>query len=119
VLEPARAARTVHHDLASDVVTQEALQDSGLVRLDDIDLTVQTVVTERYDIRPDDPLSARAEVGTTLRMRRGEWRIETRTRTVLTATREEFRVQASLDAFEGEAGVFARSWNTAVPRDLV
>jgi len=119
VLEPARAARTVHHDLAGDVVTQEALQDSGLFRLDDIDLTVQTVVTERYDIRPDDPLSARADVATTLRMRRGAWRVETRTRTVLTATREEFRVQASLDAFEGEARVFCRSWNTAVPRDLV
>jgi hypothetical protein len=80
---------------------------------------VQTVVTERYDNRPDDPLSARAEVASAVRMRRGDWRVEARTRTVLTATREEFRVQAVLDAFEGEARVFSGSWNTAVPRDLV
>ncbi len=119
MLEPARGGRTVHHDVAADVVTQEILQDSGLYRLDDIDLTVQTVVTERYDIRPDDPLSARAEVASTVRMRRGDWRVEARTRTILTATREEFRVQAILDAFEGEGRVFPRSWNTTVPRDLV
>ena len=42
-----------------------------------------------------------------------------RTRTVLTATREAFRVRAVLDAYEGEALVFSRSWNTTVPRDLV
>jgi hypothetical protein len=119
VLEPARAARTVHHDLAGGLVTQEILQDSGLFRFDDIDLTVQTVLTERYDIQPDDPLSARAEVGSTVRMRRADWRVEARTRTVLTATREQFRVQATLEAFEGEARVFSRSWDTAVPRDLV
>ncbi len=35
------------------MVTQEVLQDSGLYRLDDIDLIVQAVVTERYAIRPD------------------------------------------------------------------
>jgi hypothetical protein len=119
VLEPARATRTIHHDVADGIVTQETCQDSGLYRLDDIDLAVQTVVTERYEIRPDDPLSARAEVASTVRMRRGDWRIETRTRAALSATREEFRVEATLDAFEGEARVFCRSWNTAVPRDLV
>jgi hypothetical protein len=119
MLEPARGGRTVHHDVAGDVVTQEILQDCGLYRLDDIDLTVQTVVTERYDIRPDDPLSARAEVSSTVRMRRGDWSVEARTRTILTATREEFRVQAVLDAFGGEGRVFSRSWNTTVPRDLV
>jgi hypothetical protein len=119
VLESARARRTIHHDLGSDVVTLKSLQDSGLSRLDDIDLTVQTVTVERYDIRPDDPLSARAEVATTVRMRRDDWRVETRTRTVMTATREEFRLQATLDAFEGEARVACQSWQTAVPRDLV
>ncbi|MBI3455377.1 MAG: CocE/NonD family hydrolase [Candidatus Rokubacteria bacterium] len=119
VLEAGRTGRMVHHDVASGVVTQELLQDSGRYRLDDIDLTLQTIVTERYDIRPEDPLSARAEVASTVRMQRGDWRVETRTRTRLTATRAAFGVQATLDAFEGDARVFCRSWNTAVPRDLV
>lgn len=119
VMEPARATRMNHHDVVGDVVTQEAIQDSGLYRLDDIDLTLRTVVTERYAMRPDDPLSARAEVASVVQMRRGAWRVETRTRTELTSTREAFRVQATLEAFEGEARVFCRSWDTAVPRDLV
>jgi hypothetical protein len=105
--------------VATGVVTQEALQDSGLYRLDDIDLTVQTVLEERYDIHPDDPLSARAEVASTVRMRRGDWRVEARTRTVMTATREAFRIQARLDAFEGETSVFTKSWDSHIPRDLV
>jgi hypothetical protein len=119
VLDPPHQRRTVHHDLATDLVTLESVQDSGLYRLDGIDLAVQTVTAERYDIRPDDPGSARAEVATTVRMRRGGWRVEARTWTAMTATPDEFRIQATLDAFEGEGRVFSRSWNTAIPRDLV
>ncbi len=119
VLEPGRTERRIHHDVVGGTVRQDVVQDGGLVRLDDIDLTVQTVVTERYEIRPDDPLSARAEVASTVRMRRGDWRVETRTRTLLTATRDAFHVQATLDADESDAPVFSRSWNTVVPRDLV
>jgi uncharacterized protein len=37
----------------------------------------------------------------------------------MSATREEFRVQATLDAYEAEARVFCKSWNTTIPRDLV
>ena len=117
--EPARLERTIHHDAGRDVVTAEWLQDSGRYRFDDIDLTVRTVTTERYTIRPDDPLSARAEVAWTVRLERGDWQVETRTRTVLTATREDFRLAATLDAFEGDAPVFSRTWDRTIPRDLV
>jgi putative CocE/NonD family hydrolase len=119
VFEPGRVERTIHHDAGRDVVTAEWLIDGGRYRFDDIDLTVRTLATERYTIRPDDPLSARAEVAWTVRLERGDWQIETRTRTVLSATREEFHVAATLDAFEGDAPAFSRSWDRAVPRDLV
>jgi hypothetical protein len=119
VFEPPRLERTIHHDAGRDVVTAEWLQDSGRYRFDDIDLTVRTVTTERYTIRPDDPLSACAEVAWTARVERGAWQIETRTRSVRTATREEFRVAATLDALEADAPVFSRSWDRAIPRDLV
>jgi predicted acyl esterase len=119
VVEPAHRSRTVHHDLGDDVVTLESVQDAGRVRLDGIDLTLRTVVRERYDMAPGDPLSARAEVSGVVGMQRGDWSVEARTRTVMTATREEFRIEARLDAFEGETRVFDRRWKTAVPRDLV
>ncbi|MBI2467721.1 MAG: CocE/NonD family hydrolase [Candidatus Rokubacteria bacterium] len=119
VLEPARATRTNSHDIVGDVVTQEVVQDSGLYRLDDIDLTLRTVVTECYVIRSDDPLSARGEVASTVQMRRGDWRVEMRARTVLTSTGEAFRIQATLEAFEGEARAFAREFDRTIRRDLV
>ena len=119
VFEPSRFERTIHHDAGRDLVTAEWLQDSGRYRFDDIDLTVRTVTTERYTIRPDDPLSARAEVAWTVRLERGDWQVETRTLTVLSATREDFRVAATLEALEGDAPVFSRSWDRAIPRDLV
>jgi hypothetical protein len=119
VLEPGRNTRTIQHDLGTSEVTLEGIQDSGRYRLDAIDLTLRAATTERYTIRPGDPLSARAEVTTAVELRRGDWRVETGTRTVMTATREAFRIRATLDAFEGGARVFCRTWDSSIPRDLV
>jgi putative CocE/NonD family hydrolase len=119
VYEPPRAERAVRHDVAGGDVTLEWLQDSGRYRFDDIDLTVHTVTTDRYTIRPDDPLSARGEVAWTVRLARGDWRVETRTRTVLTATKETFELVATLEAFDGDARVHDQRWERSIPRDLV
>jgi putative CocE/NonD family hydrolase len=119
VYEPARFARTIHHDVSSGDVTMEWLQDSGRYRFDDIDLTVHTVTTDRYAIRPDDPLSARVEIAWIVRLARDDWRVETRTRTVLTATKNTFELDATLEAFEDDRPVHAQRWERSIPRDLV
>lgn len=54
-----------------------------------------------------------------MRLARGVWQVETRTRTVPTSTRDDFHLAATLDAFEGDTQVFSRSWDRAIPRDLV
>jgi putative CocE/NonD family hydrolase len=119
VYEPPRAARAVRHDVAGGDVTLEWLQDSGRYRFDDIDLTVHTVTTDCYTIRADDPLSARAEVAWTVRLARGDWHVETRTRTVLTATKDTFELVATLEAFDGDERVHDQRWERSIPRDLV
>jgi putative CocE/NonD family hydrolase len=119
VHEPARTERVVRHDVSSNDVTLEWVQDSGRYRFDDIDLTVHTVASDRYTIRPDDPLSARIEIAWTVRLARGEWHVETQTRTVLTATKATFELDASLEAFEGGTPVHAERWERSIPRDLV
>jgi hypothetical protein len=119
VHEPARTERVVRHDVSSSDVTLEWVQDSGRYRFDDIDLTVHTVASDRYTIRPDDPLSARVEIAWTVRLARGEWHVETQTRTVLTATKATFELDASLEAFEGGTPVHAERWERSIPRDLV
>jgi len=50
-------------------------------------------------------------------MQRDGWHISSRTNTVLTSTRTDFRLRASLDAFEGDRRVFSRSWDSTIPRD--
>jgi hypothetical protein len=119
VYQPPHSERAVRHDVVGGDVTLEWLQDSGRYRFDDIDLTVHTVTTDRYTIRPDDPLSARAEVAWTVRLARGDWRVETRTRTVLTATKETFELVATLEAFDGDERVHDQRWERSIPRDLV
>jgi putative CocE/NonD family hydrolase len=117
--EPARTERVVRHDAVTGEATLNWTQDSGRRRYDDIDLTVHTVAADRFTIRPDDPLSARAEVAWTVRLARDDWRVETRTRTVLTATRDTFDLTATLEAFEGGAVVHEQRWERSIPRDLV
>jgi putative CocE/NonD family hydrolase len=118
-VEPSRTERVVHHDVASGLVTLECLQDSGRYRLDGIDLTVRAVTRETFAIRVGDPLSARGEIAGTVRLERGDWQVETRTQTRLTATAEAFRIEATLEALEGDARVWQQSWDRTVPRDLV
>ena len=117
--DPSRAERVVHHDVTTGEVTLDWTQDSGRHRYDDIDLTMHTVAADRFTIRPEDPLSARAEVAWTVTLARGDWKVETRTRTRLTATRDTFELVATLEAFEGDAPVHEQRWERSIPRDLV
>jgi hypothetical protein len=41
------------------------------------------------------------------------------TRTLMTCDRDNFRVRATLDAYEGDTRVFAETWDRTLPRDLV
>jgi len=50
---------------------------------------------------------------------RGDWKVETVTRTVLTCTATDFRLHAQLDAYEGDERVYADSWRLTIPRDHV
>jgi len=111
--------RHIKVDVATGETTFTTVRDSGACRIDAIDLELDAIATERNVIRPDDPLSARAEVRATHAMARGEWRVRADTLSVLTATATEFHLALDLDAYEGEARVFSRSWNLSIPRDGV
>ena len=48
-----------------------------------------------------------------------DWHPQVRTRTSVACTRDDFHVQADIEAFEGDLRVFSRSWSRRVPRKLV
>ena len=118
-LVPGGERRLVTRDIAAGTTIVEIADDQGTRRFDAIGLEFQSATVARYTIKPDDPLSARAEVSWAVGMRRGDWRASSQTRTVMTSTATEFRLHATLDAFEGDDRVFSREWNTTIPRDHV
>jgi hypothetical protein len=118
-LVPGRERWAVTRDLADYTSALEVVKDLGVVRIDDIDLTLTRRTDESYSWTADDVGSVRGEVAGEITFARGDWSVQTRTRTVLTSTPTDFRVHAQLDAYEGDERVFAHSWRLVIPRDLV
>ncbi len=109
----------VHTDLARDVSTLEVINDAGRYVIRDIDLEVGAKALEWYSSRADDVATARGETFWERSLARGDWRIRTETRTVLTSTPTHFHITATLDAWEGDKRVYSRNWDEAIERDLV
>jgi putative CocE/NonD family hydrolase len=119
VLRAGEIERRIERDIATGETIVHRLTDNGEVRIDAIGLEISSAEREEYRITDEDPLSARIEIVWTQRVGRGAWRTRTETRTVMTATRDEFHLHAELDAYEGETRVVSRNWDRKVPRDLI
>jgi hypothetical protein len=119
VVEPARHQWTVIRDLASDRSVLEVVRDEGTTRFPDIDLDVTDRRFEWYRSTDDDVDSVEAETRFERAFRRGDWSVETVTRTVLRSDATTFTLTAELDAYEGGTRVHSRNWRTEIPRDLL
>jgi putative CocE/NonD family hydrolase len=73
----------------------------------------------REDLSNDDPTSAVVEMQRTGTVARGAWRTKVETFMRMSCTREAFRLEASVRAFEGENEVCFREWDRTIKRDLV
>ncbi len=119
VIRPARAVRRIEEDMLTGIVALIVESDEGAQENLDHGLIADESLTERWEIHPDDPLSARAvHVWEQLRSR-GDWRIRTRAEAEMTASATHLRMTARLTAWEGETQVFSRSWDEEVARDFV
>lgn len=76
-------------------------------------------VVECYSWSGDDTSSVRGETQSTVSFARGQWRLQTVTRTVLTSTPTDFQVHAQLDAYEDAQRVHSANWQRVIPRDHV
>ena len=119
LIQPARRSWTVIRDLAQDESRLEVLNDEGVYRIDDINLEIETRVTETYFFRADEYESLRGETHWVRRFKRGEWEVRMIARTVLTSNATEFRIRADLDAYEGDTRVYSKSWDERIARDHV
>ena len=101
------------------MVVLDLSDDMGRTRDAEHGLETASTVRQRYWIRPDDPLSAKIEAAWTWETRRGDWHVNTRSSTTMTSDSENFYLTARLEAFEGGAPVFDRTWRETVERDHV
>lgn len=76
-------------------------------------------MSERWEIYPTDPLSARAVHVWEQRLSRGDWRVRTRAEAEMTATAGGLRLVARLTAWEGDRIIFERSYDGEVARRFV
>jgi putative CocE/NonD family hydrolase len=109
----------VIRELDTDFSTLEVVNDNGVCRIDDIDLTVRRKAQEWYSYQADDFRSARGETLWHRGLKRGDWSVETVTRTVLRCDETWFYVDAELDAYEDDRRVYSQNWNRRIKRNLV
>jgi uncharacterized protein len=119
VVREGKTTRRIEQDLIGGgfaLIVKDDLGDA--VNLDHGLCTGETM-SELWQIHPDDPLSARAEHNWEQRLSRGDWSVKTVAWAEMTASATEFRLQASLKAYEGEALIFERHFDDKVKRRFI
>ena len=117
--------RTIERELTTNETIYRVRSDGGdfggatLARIEDIDLTVGYSVVKTYRIHDYDPTYATAIMEQTTVHGRGQWSTRLEWRTQLTADRENFRLQATMKAYEGDTIFIERDWDERIPRRLV
>lgn len=124
-LEMVQSRRKVELDLTTEETIYTTYGDGGdfdgaaLTRIEDIDLTLGYTMHKEFRIGENDPLTARAAIEQKTVFRRGDWSVRIECRTALSSDADNFRLRATLEAWEGEGRVFEREWDEIIPRDLL
>ena len=119
VLRPGKTRRFIEDDLITGTRALIVEDDLGDAENLTHGLCTGESMSERWEIHPDDPLSARAVHIWEQRLSRGDWSVCTKAEAEMTATSTHLRMQATLRAWEGDVLVFERQWDDAVPRRFV
>jgi len=119
ILRPASRKRTIHRDLIEGTVRLVDFIDDGNKLLLDSGLEFEATTTDTFSIVEGNPLSAHVRCDRTVGLHRDDWCIKIETTSTMSADADNFHVTNALDAYEGNIRVFAKSWSSTIPRDLV
>ena len=119
VLRQGENRRYVERDLLSGKQTLVVVTDEGDAENLTHGLVSGESLTERWEIHPDDPLSARAHHVWEQRLSRGSWSVRTEAEAEMTVTATHLRMVARLTAWEGAEKVYERHWDEKVERKFV
>jgi len=121
-VEHVRESQRVHNvtqDQVNGWITLTQVNDQGRVRFLDNGLETDYCSTETFKVREGDPLSVHQHFVTETEFQRGDWRVRVLTESQMTADSTHFHLSNQMNAYEGDALVFSKSWTRDVPRDNV
>ena len=119
VLRAGKTTRKIETDLIAGTTALVVHDDLGDVENLSHGLCTGETMSELWEIRPDDPLSARAVHTWEQRLSRGTWAVRTEARAEMTATATHLRMTARLAAYEGDTLIFERVFDDEVARRFV
>ena len=119
IVRPAHKEWEVIHNLRTNKVTLNVVNNDAKITLPHINWTIEKNVEETYSYQNNNYNTLRAEVVSERRFERDDWSAYTRTSTILTSTITHFVIRATLDAYEGDARIFSKTWDERIKRDLL
>lgn len=119
LLAPAKREWKVEHNLATNEVSLNVVNNDAKIRIENINWAITKNVREKYSYQNNNYDTVRGEVVSERSFERGAWQAYTITRTVLTSTKTHFVIRATLDAYEGDTRIFSQSWDERIARDLL
>ncbi len=119
VLRAGKTTRRIETDLIAGTTALVIHDDLGDAENLSHGLCTGESMTELWEIRPNDPLSARAVHTWEQRLSRGDWSVKTTAWAEMTATATDLHMKARLTAYEGDQVVFDRSFDDKVPRRFI
>ncbi|GBD43260.1 Cocaine esterase [bacterium HR40] len=117
-LRAARHRRRITVDAGTGTTITESFDDFGRERLIGSDLERDERMVERYAIRPDRPLSARASVRWRTERARGSWRVETRVAVDMRADQDGLLLRGTILAHESGGSPHQRQFTAHFPHPL-
>jgi uncharacterized protein len=113
------AFHVIERDVVAGEIALRMNQDGDVTMRFADGLSLDERNRDRYVIVEGDPLSARVEAERVLRYERDHIRLRIETGSRMTSDATHFRLEDTLQAYENDVQVFARTWDRRIPRDLV
>ncbi|MEO9650753.1 MAG: CocE/NonD family hydrolase [Roseobacter sp.] len=120
--ETLREAKNSRHrvvDMSTGIVSLVIEDDFGKIRDADHGLIAGSIARERWQIHPDDPLSARGSCHWSEEMERGDIKLRTETHSSMWSDAENFYLTARLEAYENDNLIYERDVKDKIPRDHI
>ncbi|WP_415921139.1 CocE/NonD family hydrolase [Tateyamaria sp. SN6-1] len=118
-LRPEHHTRRQETDMVTGITSLIIEDDFGKVRDLDHGLINGSVARERWDIHPDDPLSARGTCHWTDELERDGIALRTEARCEMWSDATHFHLSARIEAFENGTRVYERDVTDRIPRHML